>query len=55
MNSLSALTAIGRKGRCEEIEGLVQLLAGDAGSCITGANPALNAGTSVMLRPNSPP
>jgi gluconolactonase len=38
-------------GGCH-LEGLVQLLASDAGSYITGSNLVVDGGMSVMLRPN---
>jgi NAD(P)-dependent dehydrogenase (short-subunit alcohol dehydrogenase family) len=46
--------APGHWGECEEVEGLVQLLASDAGSYITGTNLALDGGLTIMLRPNQP-
>jgi gluconate 5-dehydrogenase len=51
----SAMTAAGRLGRCEEVEGLIQLVASDAGSYITGAHLAVDGGMSIMLRPNNTP
>ncbi len=50
--SFSTMTAAGRLGQCEEIEGLIQLLASDAGSYITGTNLAADGGMSIILRPN---
>jgi NAD(P)-dependent dehydrogenase (short-subunit alcohol dehydrogenase family) len=54
MNSFACMTALGRLGECEEIEGLVQLLASDAGRYITGTNLVIDGGMSIMLRPNMP-
>lgn len=52
--SFASMTAAGRLGECEEVEGLAQLLASDAGSYITGSNLAIDGGMSIMLRPNEP-
>jgi gluconate 5-dehydrogenase len=52
MQDFVGMTALGRAGRPEELEGLVQLLASDAGSYITGANLVVDGGMSIMLRPN---
>jgi NAD(P)-dependent dehydrogenase (short-subunit alcohol dehydrogenase family) len=46
------MTALGRGGRPEELEGLIQLLASDAGSFITGSCLVVDGGLSIMLRPN---
>lgn len=54
IRSFSAMTAVGRFGRCEEIEGVVQLLASDAGRYITGSNLVADGGLSIMLRPREP-
>jgi NAD(P)-dependent dehydrogenase (short-subunit alcohol dehydrogenase family) len=48
----SSSTALGRFGKCEEIEGAIQLLASDAGSYITGADITIDGGMSIMLKPN---
>tara|TARA_B110000211_G_scaffold235027_1_gene308650 strand:- start:5824 stop:6660 length:837 start_codon:yes stop_codon:yes gene_type:complete len=48
----SSNTALGRLGDCDEVEGMVQLLASNAGSYITGANVSIDGGISIMLRPN---
>jgi len=45
-------TAVGRIGNPAEIEGLVQLLASEAGSFITGSELLIDGGTSIMMRPN---
>jgi NAD(P)-dependent dehydrogenase (short-subunit alcohol dehydrogenase family) len=55
IDSFTGMTALGRLARCEEVEGLIQLLASDAGSFITGASLCIDGGLSSMLRPNQPP
>lgn len=52
MQEFVGMTALGRAGQPEELEGLVQLLASDAGSYITGTNLVIDGGMSIMLRPN---
>jgi NAD(P)-dependent dehydrogenase (short-subunit alcohol dehydrogenase family) len=52
--SFASMTAAGRLGDCQEVEGLAQLLASDAGSYITGSNLVIDGGMSAMLRPNEP-
>lgn len=52
MEDFVGMTALGRAGRPEELEGLVQLLASDVGSYITGTNLVVDGGMSIMLRPN---
>jgi len=52
MEDFVGMTALGRAGKPEELEGLVQLLASDAGSYITGTNLIIDGGMSIMLRPN---
>jgi NAD(P)-dependent dehydrogenase (short-subunit alcohol dehydrogenase family) len=52
MADFVGMTALGRAGRPEELEGLIQLLASDAGSYITGTNLAIDGGMSIMLRSN---
>ena len=44
-------TAVGRIGNCDELEGLVQLLASDAGAYITGTSIPVDGGLSIMMRP----
>lgn len=51
MHQYSDSTALGRIGQPEEVEGLVQLLASDAGSYITGATLSIDGGMSIMMRP----
>jgi NAD(P)-dependent dehydrogenase (short-subunit alcohol dehydrogenase family) len=45
-------TALGRVGQVEEVEGLIKLLASNAGSYITGTNLVIDGGLSIMLRSN---
>ncbi|MFA5523773.1 MAG: SDR family oxidoreductase [Tissierellales bacterium] len=52
MEDFVGMTALGRAGHPEELEGLIQLLASDAGSYITGTNLVIDGGMSIMLRPN---
>jgi NAD(P)-dependent dehydrogenase (short-subunit alcohol dehydrogenase family) len=54
MNSFACMTALGRLGECKEIEGVIQLLASNAGRYITGTNMVIDGGMSIMLRPNMP-
>lgn len=51
-DSYASMVPLGRWGNCDEVEGLVQLIASDAGSYITGANLAIDGGLSTALRPN---
>ena len=51
LNDLSAKSALGRLGDAAEIEGVVQLLASDAGSYITGTSFVVDGGMSIMMRP----
>jgi len=44
-------TALGRWGDCSEVEGVVQLLASDAGSYITGSDINVDGGLSIMMSP----
>jgi NAD(P)-dependent dehydrogenase (short-subunit alcohol dehydrogenase family) len=45
-------TALGRVGQVDEVEGLIKLLASNAGSYITGTNLVIDGGLSIMLRSN---
>ena len=49
--AFTSMTALGRMAECEEMEGLIQLLASDAGSYITGQSIANDGGLSIMMRP----
>lgn len=51
INSFTVMTAVGRLGEVADLHGIVQLLASDAGSYITGASIPLDGGTSIMMGP----
>jgi len=51
IEGFTEMTALGRLGEPEDLHGLVQLLASDAGGYITGASIPLEGGTSIMMRP----
>ena len=51
VNDFVSAAALGRIADPSEVEGLVQLLASDAGSYITGASIAIDGGMSIMMRP----
>jgi gluconate 5-dehydrogenase len=51
LDDFVSTSALGRIGDPEEVEGLVQLLASNAGSYITGASIAIDGGMSIMMRP----
>jgi gluconate 5-dehydrogenase len=55
VDGFASMMALGRMGRCDEVEGIVQLLASDAGSFITGTSLAIDGGLGIMLRPHAPP
>ena len=46
------MTALGRLGDPDELESIVQLLASDAGSYITGAEIPVDGGMSITMKPN---
>jgi NAD(P)-dependent dehydrogenase (short-subunit alcohol dehydrogenase family) len=46
-----SMTAVGRLGEPEDLHGIVQLLASDAGAYITGASIPMDGGTSIMMYP----
>jgi gluconate 5-dehydrogenase len=48
------MTALGRLGSPHELEGIVQLLASEAGSYITGQSIPVDGGISTMIWPNMP-
>ena len=52
INDFVTNVALGRLGKCEEIESMIKLLASDAGGYITGADIPLDGGLSIMLRAN---
>lgn len=51
MNDFCIMSAVGRMPDCEEVEGIIQLLASDAGSFITGQNIGVDGGMGIVLRP----
>ena len=54
-DSYTSMTALGRLARPDEVEGMIQFIASDAGSYFTGTTTALDGGMTSMLRPNTPP
>lgn len=54
LDSFAGMTALGRLGRVDEIEGLVQFVASDAASYLTGSSLVFDGGLTTMLRPNNP-
>lgn len=54
VNTFASMTALGRLGNPEEIEGVIQLLASPAGSYITGAEIPVDGGLSITMKPNMP-
>lgn len=55
VDSFASMIACGRLGRPDEVEGVVQFLASQAGSYITGSNLVADGGMTAMLRPHTPP
>lgn len=54
VSKIASMTALGRLGDPRELEGIVQLLASDAGSYITGQSIPVDGGMGVMLWANEP-
>lgn len=54
-DSLISMTSLLRFGNPEELEGIVLLLASDAGSYITGANIPVDGGYTIKMLPNTQP
>ena len=55
VKAVASLTALGRLGRPDEVEGLFQFLASDASSYITGSHIVASGGHSIMGQAISPP
>jgi NAD(P)-dependent dehydrogenase (short-subunit alcohol dehydrogenase family) len=51
-NSFAEMSALGRFGLPEELEGVIQLLASNAGSNICGSEITVDGGMSTMMKPN---
>ena len=51
VESFASMTALGRFGQPHELEGVVQMLASDAGSYITGSELTVDGGMSIMMKP----
>lgn len=54
LKTFSCMTALGRLGHPDEVEGVVQLLASDAGRYITGAEIPVDGGVTITMKPNIP-
>lgn len=52
-DSLASMTSLVRFGNPEELEGMILLLASDAGSYITGANLPVDGGFTIKMLPNT--
>lgn len=52
LDSFSSLTTLGRLGQPDEVEGIVQLLASDAGSYITGGEIPVHGGLGTAMKPH---
>ena len=55
IDGYTTMTALGRLAKCQEVEGVIQLLASDAGSYITGSSLTIDGGLGTMLRANPAP
>lgn len=51
IEDFTQMTALGRLGHTRDIEGVVRLLASDAGGYITGAGIPVDGGTSIVMMP----
>jgi len=54
-DSFVTMTAVGRIGQPEELEGVVQLLASEAGRNITGSEVTVDGGMAIMMKPKPIP
>jgi NAD(P)-dependent dehydrogenase (short-subunit alcohol dehydrogenase family) len=52
ISGYSSMTAAGRIGRLDEVEGLIQFLASNAGSYMNGSTISLDGGMHITMRPN---
>ncbi len=52
--SLASMTSLGRIAQGEELEGVIQLLASNAGSYVSGTEQVIDGGLSGMMRPMAP-
>ncbi len=52
LSVMEDMSALGRIGRAEEIEGLIQYLASDASGFMTGSEIVFDGGVTVMMRPH---
>ena len=52
INDYSSMTALGHPGDCQDIEGVIQLLASEAGRYMTGGEIAIDGGMGIMGKPN---
>ena len=52
-DSLTRMTSLMRFGKPEELEGIILLLASDAGSYLTGANIPVDGGFTIKMMPNT--
>jgi NAD(P)-dependent dehydrogenase (short-subunit alcohol dehydrogenase family) len=54
-DSYATMTALGRIGEPEELEGIIQLLASEAGRYITGTEIPVDGGMAIMMKPRAIP
>ncbi|NIB38836.1 SDR family oxidoreductase [Pseudomaricurvus alkylphenolicus] len=53
VSGFTSMIPVGRLGECHDVEGMIQLLASDAGSYITGSEVNIDGGMRIMIRPNT--
>ena len=51
IEGFTQMTALGRLGQTRDVEGVVRLLASDAGGYITSAGIPVDGGTSIVMMP----